>query len=228
VTLAEHYSIRQDETVDDVTCPADTAARGWLALAKEERIRRRPAEKAAVRRHGAPLLYLTRGDLPAGVYVERILAKLEAITRACAEAGRSRQEAPQQPRRLRSRRLAVGLRHLDHLGRVEDNPASLTPAVIRRLPDLPAHRRLASLAALPHVPSRPPGVVTSGLPDPPAHRLARLDVLPHLPSRPPGVCAGRAFGGEFDQPRSDHRVDRHFHQAPPQRFAAMPSHGTRG
>jgi hypothetical protein len=30
---------------------------------------------------------LTRGDLPAGVYVERILAKLEAITRACAEAG---------------------------------------------------------------------------------------------------------------------------------------------
>jgi hypothetical protein len=53
VTLAEHYSIRQDETVDDVTWPADTAARGWLALAKEERIRRRPAEKAAVRRHGA-------------------------------------------------------------------------------------------------------------------------------------------------------------------------------
>jgi PIN domain-containing protein len=87
VTLAEHYSIRQDETVDDVTWPADIPARGWLALAKEERIRRRPAEKAAVRRHGAPLLYLTRGDLPAGVYVERILAKLEAITRACAEAG---------------------------------------------------------------------------------------------------------------------------------------------
>jgi hypothetical protein len=40
-----------------------------------------------VRRHGARCFYLTRSDLWAGVNVERILAKLEAITRACAEAG---------------------------------------------------------------------------------------------------------------------------------------------
>jgi hypothetical protein len=40
-----------------------------------------------VRRHGARCFYLTRGDLPGEVYVERILANLEAITRACAEAG---------------------------------------------------------------------------------------------------------------------------------------------
>ena len=87
MTLAEHYSIRQDEHVDDVTWLADSAARGWVALGKDERIRRRPAEKAAVRRHGARCFYFTRGDLPAEVYAERILANLEAITHACAEAG---------------------------------------------------------------------------------------------------------------------------------------------
>jgi hypothetical protein len=40
-----------------------------------------------VRRHGARCFYFTRGDLPAEIYVERILANLEAIARACTEAG---------------------------------------------------------------------------------------------------------------------------------------------
>ena len=136
-----------------------------------------------------------------------------------------RQEAPQQPRRFRSWALAVGLRHLDHLGRVKHNPAGLPPAMISRLPDLPAHCRLSSLAAFPHVPSRPPGVVTSGLPNLPAHRLARLDVLPHLPSRPPGVSARLASGGELDQPRSHGRVDRDLHQAPPDASRRCPPTG---
>lgn len=87
VTLAEHYGIPQDEHVDDVTWLTDTAARGWVALGKDERIRRRPAEKAAVLRHGARCFYFTRGDLRAEIYVERILTNLEAITRACAEEG---------------------------------------------------------------------------------------------------------------------------------------------
>src|SRR5687767_5676570 len=57
VTLAEHYGIPQDQDVEDVTWLADTAARGWAALGKDERIRRRPAEKAAVRGHGARCFY---------------------------------------------------------------------------------------------------------------------------------------------------------------------------
>lgn len=40
-----------------------------------------------MRRHGARCFYFTRGDLPGEVYVERILANLEAITRACAQPG---------------------------------------------------------------------------------------------------------------------------------------------
>jgi hypothetical protein len=87
VTLAEHYGMPADEKVEDVTWLADTATRGWAVLGKDERIRRRPAERAAIRHHGARCFYFTRGDLPAAVYAERILANLEAIALACSEDG---------------------------------------------------------------------------------------------------------------------------------------------
>ena len=80
-----------------------------MALGKDERIRGRPAETAAVRRHGAGCFYVTRSDLPAGVNVERILAKLEAITRACAEAGPFKARGAASATAVRSRVFAVGL-----------------------------------------------------------------------------------------------------------------------
>ena len=87
VTLAEHYGMPADESIEDVTWLADTAALGWVTLAKDERIRRRPAEKEAVRHHGARLFYFTRGDLPIDVYATRILGNLVAITRVCSDPG---------------------------------------------------------------------------------------------------------------------------------------------
>jgi hypothetical protein len=87
VTLAEHYGVPQDESVADVTWLADTAARGWAALAKDARIRRRPAERDAIRESGARCFYFTRGDLLAEVYVERIVRNLDAIAAACQQAG---------------------------------------------------------------------------------------------------------------------------------------------
>lgn len=87
VTLAEHYGMPADEGIEDVTWLQDTARLGWIAFMKDERIRRRPAEKEAVRRNGARCFYFTRGDLRTEVYVERILANLDGIARACAEPG---------------------------------------------------------------------------------------------------------------------------------------------
>jgi PIN like domain len=60
VTLAEHYGMPADEKVEDVTWLAETAARGWVVLGKDERIRRRPAERAAIRHHGVRCFYFTR------------------------------------------------------------------------------------------------------------------------------------------------------------------------
>ena len=87
VTLAEHYGVPADEDVEDVTWLEETARLGWVALVKDERIRRRPAEKAAIRRSSARCFYFTRGDLPGEIYAERILTNLAAITRACHDNG---------------------------------------------------------------------------------------------------------------------------------------------
>jgi hypothetical protein len=65
VTLAEHYGMPADETIEDTTWLRDTAALGWACVMKDERIRRRAAEKLAVRRHGARVFYFTSGDLTA-------------------------------------------------------------------------------------------------------------------------------------------------------------------
>lgn len=87
VTLAEHYGMPADEKVEDVTWLRDTAAAGWACIMKDEKIRRRPAEKLAVRRNGARVFYFTRGDLTAEQMAERILANIDAIARACLEDG---------------------------------------------------------------------------------------------------------------------------------------------
>ncbi len=87
ITLAEHYGIPADESVEDVTWLADTARLGWVVLAKDARIRRRPAERAAIRERGARCFYYTRADLPATESAGRFLHNLAAIERACTEPG---------------------------------------------------------------------------------------------------------------------------------------------
>lgn len=87
VTLAEHYGIPADETIEDVAWLADTAQLGLVVLAKDARIRRRPAERTAISDHGARCFYYARADLLAGDSAARFLQNRAAIERACAEPG---------------------------------------------------------------------------------------------------------------------------------------------
>ena len=87
MTLAEHYGMPEDARVADVTWLADTAARGWIVFMKDARIRYRPAEKEAVRRHGARCFCLKRQDLSARAMADRFLRNLDAIAAACARSG---------------------------------------------------------------------------------------------------------------------------------------------
>lgn len=87
ITLAEHYGIPADEAVDDVTWLADTARLGWVVVAKDARIRRRPAERIAIGEHRARCFYYARADLLATESAGRFLRNLAAIERACEEPG---------------------------------------------------------------------------------------------------------------------------------------------
>ncbi|WP_322767486.1 hypothetical protein [Frankia sp. Cr1] len=86
-TLAEHYGIPHDEKVGDVTWLTDTARLGWIAFMKDERIRRRPTEKAAVMQHAARCFYITRQNLSGPEMAQRLIDNRDAIVTVCAEAG---------------------------------------------------------------------------------------------------------------------------------------------
>lgn len=87
VTLAEHYGIPQDETVTDEIWIADSARLGWVALMKDDKIRRRPAERAAIQRHSARCFCLANANITMSDAADRYLNNMPAIWEACALPG---------------------------------------------------------------------------------------------------------------------------------------------
>lgn len=87
ITLAEHYGVPQDEQIEDERWIEDASRRGWVVFAKDQRIRRRPAEKAAIQRHGARCFYITRGDLRSAEMADRFLRNIDEIATACMDSG---------------------------------------------------------------------------------------------------------------------------------------------
>jgi hypothetical protein len=87
ITLAEHYGIPADETVADTTWLAEVGRRGWVALMKDENIRRNRAERMAVRQYAVRCFCLTRQTLTAQDMADRFLHNLSAMERACSQAG---------------------------------------------------------------------------------------------------------------------------------------------
>ena len=89
VTLAEHYGIPADESVTDEQWLAEAGRRGWVVLMKDDRIRRRPAEQAAVIAYDVRCFVLTKGDLRAEEAADWVLRNLAAIEHACESPGPS-------------------------------------------------------------------------------------------------------------------------------------------
>ena len=87
VTLAEHYGMPQDESVEDTTWIGDAAANGWIMFMKDERIRRRPAERLAIAEHNARCFCLANGNLDSTVMAERYIANWPRIVEASEEPG---------------------------------------------------------------------------------------------------------------------------------------------
>jgi PIN like domain len=87
VTLAEHYGTPADESVADVTWLEEAGRQGWAVLMKDERIRRRPAEKAMLVRAALRCFVITRGDLRAEQMAGRFLANIVGMERVCAKPG---------------------------------------------------------------------------------------------------------------------------------------------
>jgi hypothetical protein len=87
-THVEVYGDR-DQDVEDVEWLELCGHKDWPALTMDRRIRYRPAEIAAVRRHRVKLFALTSGNLTAADQAERFVRNGSRIALACTEAGPS-------------------------------------------------------------------------------------------------------------------------------------------
>jgi hypothetical protein len=86
VTLAEHYGVPTDERVDDVDWLGLAGANGWPVLMKDDRIRYRSAERAALIDSGVIAFCLASGNLTAAQMAECFLSHRRRIWAASAGA----------------------------------------------------------------------------------------------------------------------------------------------
>ncbi|NQW73692.1 MAG: hypothetical protein HQ453_13265 [Actinobacteria bacterium] len=82
-TLAEVYGIPADESVTDLEWLELAGSRGWPVLMKDARIRRNPAERAALVQHGVQAFCLTNGNILAAAMAEEFLAAMDRIVEVC-------------------------------------------------------------------------------------------------------------------------------------------------
>lgn len=87
VTLAEHYGVPADETVDDVNWLELAGNNHWPALMKDEKIRYRPAERAAVVAHDVRAFYLTSGNLTSQQMADHFILHRADIWRLATQPG---------------------------------------------------------------------------------------------------------------------------------------------
>ena len=86
-TLRSVYGEARAQEIQDEEWLAQAGRRGWIVLAKDERIRRRPAELAAIQATGAKAFYLTAGGLRGDAQVEIFLMHINRITQRAAGRG---------------------------------------------------------------------------------------------------------------------------------------------
>jgi hypothetical protein len=86
-TLAEHYGIPADESVADDEWLQLAGSRGWVVFMKDTRVRYNRPEREAVKVHGVRCFCLANQHLTGDEMAGRFLNNLDAIVRACNEAG---------------------------------------------------------------------------------------------------------------------------------------------
>lgn len=84
-TLAERYGVPADEAVTDEQWLEDAGKLGEAVLMKDDRIRYRPVEKAAVIEWRVRAFCLARRDLTASAMAATYLSNLDRITAICIE-----------------------------------------------------------------------------------------------------------------------------------------------
>jgi hypothetical protein len=85
--MSEHYGEKAGQGVSDTDWLQLAGESGWPVLAKDEKIRYRPAERAAIVAHGVRAFYLTSGNLTAEQMAEAFIVNRLAIWESAVAEG---------------------------------------------------------------------------------------------------------------------------------------------
>ena len=86
-TLAEHYGIPADEDIPDIEWLTLAGTQGWAVLMKDDRIRRRPAELAALTSSGVHAFCIANANLDTDHQVEILLDHQSQVFQRCTQPG---------------------------------------------------------------------------------------------------------------------------------------------
>jgi hypothetical protein len=86
-TLASVYGEERGQGVYDEEWLALAGERGWAVLMKDDSIRRRPAELAALRETGVKAFCVTNANLTGEEQARRLVAHRHRIVQRCRRAG---------------------------------------------------------------------------------------------------------------------------------------------
>lgn len=87
VTLAEHYGIPADEAVQDIDWLTLAGEQGWAVLMKDDRIRYRGAERAALTTSGVAAFCLASANLNVAAMAGLFISHRTEIWRRAADGG---------------------------------------------------------------------------------------------------------------------------------------------
>lgn len=86
-TMADVYGERIGQGLRDETWHVDAGRRGWVVLMKDDAIRRRPAERAALIAGGVRAFCLANAQLRGDEQARRFVASLDRILRQATSPG---------------------------------------------------------------------------------------------------------------------------------------------
>lgn len=87
VTMREHYGEVAGARTADIEWIADVGNRGWVAFHKDDNIRRKAEEIAAVDAHSLRMFVITNANLTGAAMAQRYVDNLARISRAARKPG---------------------------------------------------------------------------------------------------------------------------------------------
>ena len=85
VTLAEHYGVPADQSVEDTEWLQLCGTMGWVALMKDRAVSRNSFERETIKKFGVRCFVISNANMDAEAVAQRYIRRLKSMTQACRD-----------------------------------------------------------------------------------------------------------------------------------------------